>query len=169
MTEPTGKGVIHRGTQKNVQFICCSVPGCTETMNVPIKGTVKPGDVILNMARRRGWNIEGDGRKVRICPKHKEPKMAQKNPDLVAASQTLVPLSESLKLPTDAARAQRRRVFHIQPHIPRPPGQHRQRRPGRLLSAGAAAQHCGGVLQTAGTENIQQTAQQGEAQRQNGV
>ena len=182
MTEPTGKGVIHRGTQKNVQFICCSVPGCTETMNVPIKGTVKPGDVILNMARRRGWHIVNDGRKVRQCPMHngrvkevspdqiadlaarfkvwlssmhpdfearkkalivelarlgiskvteakneahrqalldllpeqppQEPDMAKPNPELAAASMGLVPLSESLKLPSDAARAQRRRVFH---------------------------------------------------------
>jgi hypothetical protein len=64
------------------------------------------------MARRRGWNIEGDGRKVRICPKHKEVKMAKPNPSLAAAGLGLVPLSESLKLPTDAARAQRRKVFY---------------------------------------------------------
>jgi hypothetical protein len=141
---------------------------------------LKPGDQVLNMARRRGWAI--DGRHGRVCPKHKgrdktvtpeqmtelaglfkawldqsnpafedrkksliaelaqlgigkvtevkteaqrkvllallnltfpqEPPMAQKNPELVAASQGLVPLSESLKLPSDAARAQRRKVFH---------------------------------------------------------
>jgi len=186
MTEPTAKGVVRRGFEAEIdtQFICCSYPGCTETMKVPIKGTAKPGDVILNMARRRGWFIVHDGRKTRLCPTHNdrvkkltsdqtsvlantlrawldckeplrtdrrialsaelqrlgiarvsetkneaqrsaildllsipslnepEPTMAKPNPELAAAAETILPLSESLKLPSDAARAQRRKVFH---------------------------------------------------------
>lgn len=132
------------------------------------------------MARRRGWHIVNDGRKVRTCPAHnarvkpltkaqiaelierfrkwvecKEPLKTDRRNALVAgllalgigkvadarneahqsallalldqpslnlpeyavtqtpaADKTLLPLSESLKLPTDAARAQRRKVFH---------------------------------------------------------
>jgi phage host-nuclease inhibitor protein Gam len=180
MSDPAGKGVIHRGLQKNIQFVCCSEPGCSATLEVPIKGSPKPGDVILNMARRRGWHIVNDGRKTRQCPAHNERvkkltaeqvaelsasfkvwfecneplKTDRKNAliaellklgldrvtkakneahrtallDLLEAPQlnppepamtktpneglTLLPLSESLKLPTDAARAQRRKVFY---------------------------------------------------------
>lgn len=185
MSDPAGKGVIHRGLQKNNQFICCSEPGCAATLEVPIKGSPKPGDVILNMARRRGWRVDGDGRKVRLCPTHAGSKslskgeieelmgrlrawcncggplaekrksalatrMAQlgirkvseaatssqrdvfldlfEEPELQETEVTktkavppvenqeatglaLLPLSESLKLPSGAARAQRREVF----------------------------------------------------------
>lgn len=187
-TAPILDGVISTrthtdGGQKVVQQVVhCNVPGCNGEMAATVTKSLKPGDQVLNMASRRGWRIEGDGRKVCACPAHKaahngpsaaqiadladrykawfrtsepmqekrkvalieklaelglakvtetktqyqreallafldsphlqEPPMAQKNPELVASSLGLVPLSESLKLPSDAARAQRRKVFH---------------------------------------------------------
>jgi hypothetical protein len=169
-----------KGRRGVKQAVTCDVPGCDNEMVTTATNGLKPGDQVLNMARRRGWVI--DNKHGRVCPRHKgrdkpvtpeqvtelaglfkawldqssfsfedrkkvliselgqlgigkvtevktesqrkallallnrtfprEPDMAQKNPELVAASQGLVPLSESLKLPSDAARAQRRKVFH---------------------------------------------------------
>jgi len=188
MTLPTAPDVIETrshadaGQKVTEQVVVCSAPGCGFEMATKVTNTLKPGNVILNMARRRGWRIEGDGRKVRLCPAHtgrakvisseqvqdlatrfkawltesgpmqdlrrhalidklvelglskvtdarnkahqqallsllnespsQEPDMAKPNPERVAESLTLLPLSESLKLPSEAARAQRRKVFH---------------------------------------------------------
>lgn len=77
MTAPTLTEVIlirHHtdGGRKVVQQVVrCLHPFCGCEVVIPVSKTMKPGDVIFNMARRRGWKIEGEGRKVRFCPKHK--------------------------------------------------------------------------------------------------
>lgn len=181
MTEPVIPDLVvtrsftDRGRRGVKQVVTCDVAGCTNEMVTTATKGLKPGDQVLNMARRRGWIIDKHGR---TCPKHKGREkelshdqiadLAQRfkvwfecpydlksgRKDLLLAelkrlglskvteakteadreallgfldnqtpedaampqtpndTKTLKPLSESLKLPTEAARAQRRKVFH---------------------------------------------------------
>lgn len=114
MTEPVIPDLVvtrsftDRGRRGVKQVVTCDVPGCTNEMVTTATKGLKPGDQVLNMARRRGWIIDKHGR---TCPKHKHPEDAAM-PQTPNDTKTLKPLSESLKLPTEAARAQRRKVFH---------------------------------------------------------
>jgi hypothetical protein len=58
------------GATIRLQTLACTVPGCTECLEVRIAGSHKPPDVVYNMAKRRGWTL--NLKKVEIaCPNHR--------------------------------------------------------------------------------------------------
>lgn len=91
---------INGGLKRAYQEVTCSEPGCTNVMSIPVNNEFKPADVIMNMAKRRGWQISGNRYKNRICPLHQETK-----------EKPMTSTTEKKPVPTDAARADRRRIF----------------------------------------------------------
>lgn len=67
---------------RRAQTISCSEPGCSCKLELPINNDRKPPDVVFNIARRRGWDINPTKRSFR-CPDHKrEAKVATKEVDV---------------------------------------------------------------------------------------
>ena len=70
------------GQTRRAQTISCSEPGCSCKLELPINNDRKPPDVVFNIARRRGWDINPTKRSFR-CPDHKrEAKVATKEVDV---------------------------------------------------------------------------------------
>lgn len=56
-----------------VQMLKCSAPRCQTKMEVTIKGTRKPPDVIAKMARNKGW-LPDMKKGEHLCPDHVNPE-----------------------------------------------------------------------------------------------
>ena len=70
------------GSPRRAQEIECCHEGCTATLSIPVNDTRKPPDVIFNMARRKGWDIN-EGKRSFHCPEHrKEKKVTTKEPEV---------------------------------------------------------------------------------------
>jgi len=70
------------GRTRRAQILSCSVPGCDCKMEIAINESRKPPDVILNIARRKGWDIN-EGKRIFRCPEHrKDAKVTTKEADV---------------------------------------------------------------------------------------
>lgn len=110
---PTIPGVLehrvenHGRVLTSYQDLTCSVPGCTSVLSVAVTRTLKPADIIMNIARQKGWQISGNKYKNRICPIHSKVEPKEK-PTMV--TQITKPKDQT-QVPSEAARAKRRAVF----------------------------------------------------------
>lgn len=69
------------GQTRRAQTISCSEPGCSCKLELPINNDRKPPDVVFNIARRKGWDIN-EGKRTFRCPQHqKESKVTTKELD----------------------------------------------------------------------------------------
>lgn len=73
---------FHGPNRERVQVIRCTEKKCSRVMRTKAKGKLKPADVIMNMARRKGWKIDVN-KKTAVCPNHaKEDKPKMRLEDL---------------------------------------------------------------------------------------
>lgn len=98
---------IHEGVRKSFQDLSCSMPDCPNVLSTAVSGDFKPASVIMNIAKKRGWQISGNRYKNRICPNHSEPRKEE----ATVATQLTKPKDPSGPVPSEAARAKRREVF----------------------------------------------------------
>lgn len=62
--------ILQAGPQtRRAQEIACSEPGCSCKLKLPINNDRKPPDVVFNIAKRKGWDINA-GKRVFRCPDH---------------------------------------------------------------------------------------------------
>lgn len=99
---------IHEGIRKSFQDLSCSVPDCPNILSTAVSGDFKPASVIMNIAKKKGWQISGNHYKNRICPDHHEPR---KKETPVSTQLTKPKDSPEQIVPSEAARAKRREVF----------------------------------------------------------
>lgn len=98
---------IHEGVRKSFQDLSCSMPDCPNILSTAVSGDFKPASVIMNIAKKRGWQISGNRYKNRICPLHSEPRKEE----TTVATQLTKPKDKEGPVPSEAARAKRREVF----------------------------------------------------------
>lgn len=61
------------GVTRRLQELACTIPGCYGKISLPVAETRKPPNVVFNIARRKGWEINKGKRSFR-CPAHKREK-----------------------------------------------------------------------------------------------
>jgi hypothetical protein len=87
---------------KRMHEFRCSEPGCNARLHIPILAKRRPPEVIIKMAKNKGWEIDVS-KKISRCPEHNK-----ENPMSKQTAPEEARISTELRQPT---REQRRAIF----------------------------------------------------------